>query len=130
MLWGRGPTHEFKDLKAVFAVVQQRKELEAFFHPAAFVSDDKELETIFRDAISLQVSLALQTAWWYCAYPAHRHDRPPHHAITFHDITMAGRHRTTKSHVNRVTLTISPALIKRGDSRGDDFSTEKSDLPE
>lgn len=38
---------------------------------------------------------------------------------------MAGRHRTAKSHANRVTLTISPALIKRGDSRGDDFSTEK-----
>ncbi|CAP65386.1 uncharacterized protein PODANS_6_8920 [Podospora anserina S mat+] len=45
--------------EAVFAVVQLRKELEAFLHPATFTSDDKELETIFRDAISLQASLAL-----------------------------------------------------------------------
>ncbi|KAK0658307.1 hypothetical protein QBC41DRAFT_360597 [Cercophora samala] len=107
-----------------FAVGQLRQSLEAFLHPATLTKNDRELDTVFRDAISLQASLALQTAWWYCEYPGPQRNRPPR-GITFDDATMTGQQRTARSHANRVTLTISPALIKRGDSRGDDFSSER-----
>ncbi|KAK4220945.1 hypothetical protein QBC38DRAFT_323772, partial [Podospora fimiseda] len=84
------------------------------------VSNSK-LDEIFKTAIQLQIDLALQTPWWYCDFP----NINSIDGTRFNSTTM-----TTPANVpppNRlrggdiVTLVVSPALIKRGDSRGENL---------
>ncbi|KAK4199948.1 hypothetical protein QBC40DRAFT_327739, partial [Triangularia verruculosa] len=154
ILWGEQSPGEFKDLSAKaeklsviivswkqhtpqllvplapssgeieFAVEKLHQELENFLKPLTFTDEGRELRRIFTDAVSFQADLALQTAWWYCDQPGLDRGSPPF-GTTFNDVTMTAQMKDTNFAAGSVTLTISPALIKRGNSHGDDFSSER-----
>jgi hypothetical protein len=77
------------------------------------------LREIVIAAIQLDAELSQQRAWWYCHYP--NTDQQNRYEIPFDPAAMK-----VPSHLEdapNVAFMISPALVKAGDSRGENYSS-------
>jgi hypothetical protein len=81
------------------------------------------LQKIIMDAIRLDADLSQQQAWWYCEYPGVRREpEPQRYDILFMPQSMkAAQNGECSMQATHAILMISPALMKAGNSRGEEY---------
>lgn len=80
----------------------------------------KELVTYMMDAIELDSHMCQQRAWWFCEYPGVVDSRP-RYDIPFHRGRMETANCDADDAVSHVALMIRPALMKCGNSAGNNY---------
>ncbi|KAI1871174.1 uncharacterized protein JN550_004619 [Neoarthrinium moseri] len=82
----------------------------------------KQLFGLVMDAIQLDVELSQQKSWWFCEYPGVS-DRRHRYDIEFQGGLMKAVNGNIDEGATHVTLMVSPALMKAGNSAGDNYNT-------